>query len=119
MTTRTFGVAEALTKLRPGCGWYMIGLEYSDITWTDETVECPTEEEINACIAELSAQWPIDQCSAEAKRRIVETDWSVLPDVNISNKAAFESYRAALRAYIITPVASPVWPVEPDPVWSV
>lgn len=117
MATRTFGVAEALTKLRPGCSWYMVGLEYSGITWTDTTKPCPSEVEVNDCIALLNAQWPIDQCGIEAKRRIAETDWSVLSDVNLMNKSDFEAYRTALRLLIINPVADPVWPVEPAPVW--
>lgn len=54
----------------------------------------------------------------EAKKRIAITDWSVLPDVGLANVAAFEAYRAALRELIKNPVADPVWPIEPEPVWS-
>lgn len=59
-----------------------------------------------------------DACVAEAKTRLAATDWSVLPDVVVQNKLEFETYRSTVRALMLNPVASPVWPVEPQPVWS-
>lgn len=67
------------------------------------------EEEIN---------YGLYLCKTEAKKRIAATDWSVLPDVGLANTAEFETYRAALRELIKNPVADPVWPTEPEPVWS-
>lgn len=71
-----------------------------------------------ALYEELVQQEPLDQCKEEAKKRIAATDWAVLPDVGLANVAAFEAYRAALRELIKNPVADPVWPTEPQPVWS-
>jgi hypothetical protein len=68
--------------------------------------------------AKLAAQRKLDNCKSEAKTRIAATDWSVLPDVGLANVAAFEAYRATLRGLIKNPVADPVWPIEPEPVWS-
>lgn len=51
-----------------------------------------------------------------AKEKIALTDWAVLPDVNLQNKAEFETYRATLRDLIFNPVADPTWPVEPTPI---
>ena len=59
-----------------------------------------------------------DNCKHEAKKRIANSDWAVLPDVNISNKSEFESYRSQLRNLILNPVESPVFPEEPQPIWS-
>lgn len=64
------------------------------------------------------AQYLLDQCKEEAKKRIAATDWSVLPDVGLANVTAFETYRTALRELIKNPVADPVWPTEPQPIWS-
>ena len=47
-----------------------------------------------------------DNCKHEAKKRISNSDWAVLPDVNISNKSEFESYRSQLRNLILNPVRS-------------
>lgn len=107
----------ALQSLRPGAQWVFRGDQYSGLEWLDQVQTCPTEEEVNDEIARLNIQIPLGRCSEEAKKRVAASDWSVLPDVNISNKSDFEAYRAALRQLIFNPVANPVWPVEPDPVW--
>ena len=57
-------------------------------------------------------------CKEKAKQLIASSDWSVLPDVNISNKPEFENYRSQLRNLIINPVEDPIFPVEPNPIWS-
>jgi len=59
-----------------------------------------------------------DNCKHEAKKRIANSDWSVLPDVSISNKSEFESYRSQLRNLILNPVENPIFPEEPQPIWS-
>lgn len=59
-----------------------------------------------------------DNCKHEAKKRIANSDWSVLPDVNISNKSDFENYRSQLRNLILNPVEKPIYPEEPKPIWS-
>lgn len=60
---------------------------------------------------------PLQVCKAQAKFLLQESDFAMLPDVNISNRAEFEAYRAAVRALCITPVAEPVWPVKPKTGW--
>lgn len=69
-------------------------------------------------LAAVTAQAQKDACKAQAKALLAASDWSVLPDVQITNKAAFDNYRAILRGYVISPVADPTWPVEPQPVWG-
>lgn len=108
---------DALQSLRPGAEWVMRGLEYENLEWIDETQSCPTEAEISAEILRLTDKVPLDECKAKAKLLIAASDWSVLPDVPISNKSEFEAYRTALRMLIISPVVSPTWPVEPQPIW--
>jgi hypothetical protein len=118
MFTRKADIPAALQSLRPGSQWVVSGDEYSGIQWLDQTQTCPTEEEVDAEITRLDGAYVLDACKTEAKKRIADTDWAVLPDVGLTNKAEFETYRAELRAYIIQPVAEPVWPVEPQPVWA-
>ena len=59
-----------------------------------------------------------NNCKEESKKRIANSDWSVLPDVNISNKSDFENYRSQLRNLILNPVEDPIFPEEPQPIWS-
>jgi hypothetical protein len=110
-------ISNALHSIRPNSLWTVYGTTYSGLVWSDTVQTKPTEQEVNAEIARLTEQAPFTVCKDEAKKRIAATDWSVLPDVNISNKAEFETYRAALRILIITPVATPTFPTEPQPVW--
>lgn len=64
------------------------------------------------------SQFKKEQCKSESKKRIANSDWSVLPDVNISNKSEFENYRSQLRNLILNPVEDPIFPEEPQPIWS-
>lgn len=107
----------ALLNLAPGAKWSCIGGVYSGLEWLDESIPKPTEQEVNNEIERLKVQVKLDSCKDQAKKLIANCDWSVLPDVNISNRAEFETYRATLRGYILNPVADPVFPTEPNPVW--
>lgn len=106
-------------------GW----IEFNDGTVNEEIQSLP--EWANTCVAvwdavNFLAQNPpaptleelIAECKSKAKALLAQTDWSVLPDVGLANKADFESYRASLRNLVINPVAEPVFAIEPEPVWS-
>lgn len=110
-------INEALRSIRPNAQWTVYGTEYSGLVWSDTVQSKPTEEEVNTEITRLTEQAPLDACVVEAKKLLADSDWSVLPDVNISNKAEFESYRAQLRTLMFNPVVEPVFPTEPQPVW--
>lgn len=59
----------------------------------------------------------LERCKSRAKKLLQETDWSQLSDVAISNKAAFDAYRSAVRAIYLNPVTEPVWPERPEAYW--
>ena len=111
-------IPDALQSLRPGAEWVLRGNEYAGLEWLDQVQQKPTEQEVNDEIARLEAQAPLDACKAQAKERIANVDWAVLPDVGLVNVSDFKAYRAILRQYILNPVADPVWPTEPQPVWE-
>ena len=67
---------------------------------------------------ELQQQYIINKCKNDAKQLIANCDWAMLPDVNITNRAEFEAYRATLREFILNPVENPTFSVEPEPVWQ-
>lgn len=97
--------------------WVCNGIDYNGINWYDESLK-PTKEELDSQWEEIKLIYKKEQCKSESKKRIANSDWSVLPDVNISNKSEFESYRTQLRNLIINPVEDPIFPVEPNPIWS-
>jgi len=54
----------------------------------------------------------------KAESLLLDSDWSVLPDVPLQNKTEWEVYRAALRQIAINPTLAPVWPNKPQSVWN-
>lgn len=114
----TIGYPQAIRSLAPTAEWTMTDVtNYATLQWFSSEVTKPSKAEADAEVARLQAEEPLKKCKEEAKKRIATSDWSVLPDVGISNVAAFETYRAALRELIKNPVANPSFPTEPDPVW--
>lgn len=109
--------ANVLATYYSGKQWSLVGDEYIGLDWKDASPK-PTQEELDTLYASMEAQAPLDACKAEAKQRLADTDWSVLPDVVVKNKLEFETYRSQIRALVLNPVADPVWPTEPQPVWS-
>ena len=74
------------------------------VTWT----------QVNNKLNELNAAEPLKALRAERDRRLAETDWWALQDVN-SNEAR-HAYRQALRDITdsYTSLDDVVWPVKPE-----
>jgi len=85
---------EAIFDLLPNAKFSIIGYDYSGIQWSDERPQ-PTEEQIQAKIAELEAAEPMRLLRIERDRLIQQTDWWVLPDRTAT--PAQLAYRQALR----------------------
>lgn len=112
------GYPQAIRSLAPTAQWTMTDItNYSTLQWFSPEVAQPTESQAQAEVVRLQSEEPLTVCSNKAKTLLAASDWSVLPDVNISNKAEFEAYRAELRTLMFNPVASPVFPTEPQPAW--
>lgn len=60
----------------------------------------------------------VEQNKQQAEQRLQDSDWTVLPDVNLANKTDWETYRAALRAIARNPQDGNLnWPTKPQNVW--
>ena len=71
-------VCLALNVLRPGAVWVVRGLPPNEIIeWNDTEQTQPTEDEINAKIAELKKEEPFKLLREERNRRLAECDWVV------------------------------------------
>ena len=90
-------IIRALQELGYGkCKWHVRNLEiYENLFWLDNETEKPTEEEIQAKIAELEALEPIRLLRIERNRRLAETDWWAVADRTMT--AEQTAYRTALR----------------------
>lgn len=60
------------------------------------------------------------RCKVQAKKLLVDSDWSQQTDVAgiLRNKAEFSDYRATVRGLFLRPVPEPVFPEEPDAIWG-
>ena len=93
------GIDEALRALVPTGTWTVMNEVYSGITWHDTSFTKPTEEEVNAKITELNNAEPMRLLRIERDIRLQETDWTVLPDAQLSADKVneYKTYRQALR----------------------
>ena len=84
----------AIEALRPNAEWSLVD---STIIWHDKIQTQPTEDEINAKIAELQAAEPFRLLREERNRLIAETDWTQGRDIILANDTDWKTYRQALR----------------------
>ena len=120
-------IIEALTSLKPKAQWNLIGFDYSGLEWLDKKQTKPTEEEINVKIAELEAEEPFKLLRIERNRRLAETDWTQLKDVDLDliRERNWKNYRQVLRnlpsvsdpkldSYGDLDMSSVTWPDKPS-----
>ena len=92
-------IVSALLALKPGAEWTTRGDNYSDIEWLDKSQTKPTEDEVNAKIAELKAEEPFKLLRQERNRRLAECDWVVTKyaEYGYNIPKEWRTYRQALR----------------------
>ena len=91
--------SRALEALKPNSEWAVTGDQYSRLTWLDESQTKPTEDEINAKIAELKAAEPMKLLREERNRRLAECDWVVTKATELGKTVSekWVGYRQTLR----------------------
>ena len=95
----TLDIRSAITALRPGAECTISGDTYEGITWLDKNQTKPTEEEVNAKITELESAEPFKLLREERNKRIADTDWTQLKDIDLDiiRERNWKNYRQALR----------------------
>tara|TARA_R100000426_G_C4805384_1_gene104329 strand:+ start:519 stop:893 length:375 start_codon:yes stop_codon:yes gene_type:complete len=120
-------IVEALIALKPKAQFILRGDTYAGLEWLDETQIMPTEDEINAKIAELEAAEPARQVREIRDRLLAESDWTQNRDVVLLNDTTWKQYRQDLRdlpaSASFTPkldsngnldMSSVTWPLKPS-----
>ena len=120
-------IVEALIALKPKAQFILRGDTYAGLEWLDETQTKPTEDEINAKIAELEAAEPARQVREIRNRLLAESDWTQSRDVVLLNDTTWKQYRQDLRdlpaSASFTPkldsngdldMSSITWPLKPS-----
>lgn len=90
---------------------------YDALRWEDQRPK-PTWEQIESEWVILSVELKKQDCKDKAKQLLAQSDWTQAPDVNLTNKLEFATYREKLRDLVFNPVDNPVWPVEPEEKWG-
>ena len=90
-------IVEALIALKPKAQFILRGDTYAGLEWLDETQTKPTEDELNAKIAELEAAEPARQVREIRDRLLAESDWTQNRDVVLLNDTTWKQYRQDLR----------------------
>jgi len=115
----TFNTFDALSSLRPDAEYVLRG---DVLEWLDQTQTEPTEAEIQAEIARLTAEQLLVELRLRRNQLLAETDWVTIQAIDASVDGFgvqlpmdWMNYRKALRdlpANTVDP-ANPVWPVKP------
>ena len=91
----------AIDSLAPNSDYVIFGDEYSGIEWRDTVNTKPTEEQVNAKIAEIKAAEPMGLLRDERNYRLAQSDWTQLSDTPIVSSSKIEKdwkdYRQQLR----------------------
>ena len=120
-------IVEALIALKPKAQFILRGDTYTGLEWLDETQTMPTEDEINAKIAELETAEPAKLVREIRDRLLAESDWTQNRDVVLLNDITWKQYRQDLRdlpaSASFTPkldsngnldMSSVTWPLKPS-----
>ena len=120
-------IVEALIALKPKAQFVLRGDTYAGLEWLDETQTKPTEDEVNAKLAELEAAEPARQVRVIRDRLLAESDWTQNRDVVLLNDTTWQQYRQDLRdlpaSASFTPsldsngdldMSSVTWPTKPS-----
>ena len=120
-------IVEALIALKPKAQFVLRGDTYAGLEWLDENQTKPTEDELNAKIAELEAAEPTRQVRVIRDRLLAESDWTQNRDVVLLNDTTWQQYRQDLRdlpaSASFTPsldsngdldMSSVTWPTKPS-----
>ena len=92
-------ISDALQALRPNSEYSVTGNVYSGVNWLDKNQTKPTEDELNAKIAELEVAEPFKLLREKRNKLIAETDWTQLKDISLDSirEKNWNEYRQALR----------------------
>ena len=90
---------QVIQELRPGAQCRIYGDTYNDIIWDDKNQTIPTEDEVNERLKELQAGLVYKLLREERNKRLAETDWTQLKDIDLDiiRERNWKNYRQALR----------------------
>ena len=107
-----YQIIHAILSLRPSAECVVVDNSLSGIEWHDEGQDRPTDSEINAEIARLTAAEPMRLLRLERNKKLDETDWWVMRGNATEAQLIYRQLLRDLPANTADP-ANPVWPSIP------
>lgn len=93
-TRQIFDIAAALVSLYPEAQWTHRGTDYGGLEWRDATIPCPTQEDVEAEISRLQAEY--DALEYQRLRR--EEYPSVADQFDTLYHGGYDAWRAEIQA---------------------
>ncbi len=107
-------LVKALVELAPGEQFHVTN---EKVTWLTDGVH-PTQEQIDAKIAELSTSEPLRRLRLRRNKILKESDWRVIKatETGVAMSNEWKTYRQALRDITqhYQSLDDVVWPTEPS-----
>jgi len=108
-------VTKAILKINPNASFTVENNDVNQITWLNNTTPISVsdiENEFDSIDSDIN----MEQLRAERDKKLAETDWTQSRDVTLTNDAAWQTYRQALRDITDTysDLDSVVWPTKPE-----
>jgi len=107
-------LSKALLELAPGEEWIITD---GNITWLTSGSQ-PTQEQIDAKIAELSTSEPLRKLRLRRNEILAKSDWRVIKatETGVAMSNEWKTYRQALRDITqhYQSLDDVVWPTEPS-----
>ena len=95
------GVAEAIAALEPNSKWVVRNDSYDEIEWHSEDIEQPSKEDVEAKIAEMQLEAPMNAVREIRDWYLQACDWTQAQDIRgirgVEWCAAWDEYRQKLR----------------------
>ena len=92
MSSRVFGLVDALLSLTPLAVWSFEEETYESLKWQDEAIPKPSKEEVEAEIVRLTEQAELDRIAAieaeEAKQAAKESALAKLAKLGLTEEEA-------------------------------
>jgi hypothetical protein len=89
-------IIEAILKLNPTAQVSVNAEDVNQITWLNGTPPIP-KEEILAILPQVELDMALDNLRAKRNKLLIDSDYVVLADSPITDKANWITYRQALR----------------------
>jgi hypothetical protein len=110
-------IIEAILKINPQAQVSVSGDDINQITWENGTPPIP-KEEILAILPQVELDMALNKLRAKRNKLLIDSDYVVLADSPVTDKANWITYRQALRDITnglttIEQVNNITWPTKP------